>query len=408
MIFVMIVLQKTTKSMAISMNNYTTIFRQILQLIPANIVNRAVKKYCGDRYVKHFKTFQLLVVMVYAQITGKKSLRDIETGLLSQKNKLYHLGVKQPKRSNLSHACKNRDCRIFEEIYYSLYAHFTANSRSSKFNLKVPVYALDSTKINLCLKLFPWAKYRRKKGAMKLHNLLDLNNGIPAFMVMTDAKIHDMKAAWEFELPISPDSILTMDRGYVDYEWFNKLNNEGIFFVTRAKVNIDYKLVKRDTPVYPDDEGKILSDDIIELTGVQAQKKYDGKLRVIIVYDKIKDKVIEILTNNFSLSASVIGEIYRSRWDIEEFFRWIKQNLKISNFFGTSENAVMLQVWSAMIYYLLLFYMSVQMKPDFGFLELSRRICASLFEAKHLLELLSLHFPPPEKNNGYGIQMTFL
>ncbi len=385
------------------MHNYITIFRQILQLLPDSIFKKAVRKYATDRYIKHFTTFRLLITLLYAQITGKDSLRDIVSGLDAQKSKKYHIGLSSVTRSNLSYACNSRDFRVFEEVFNTLLAHCRANSRSKKFRFNAPVYALDSTRIEMCLSLFPWAEYRQKKGAMKIHQLLDLQKGLPVFLVMTEGKIHDVKVARDLDLPISSDSILVMDRGYIDFEWFKKLDNDGVYFVTRARKNMDYRVIGQHSV---NDMKKITSDEIIELNGIETKKSYPGQLRLVTACDIKNGKTISILTNHFRLAASTIAKIYKERWEIEKFFRWIKQNLKIKTFIGTSKNAVMLQVWAAMIYYLLLFHMKEQTKWDCNLLELSRRIKAVLFENKPLLDILSLNSKSTQKLDGYAVQLT--
>ena len=258
------------------MSNYITIFRQILQILPDSMFKKSVRKYATDKYVKHFTTFKLLITLLYAQITGKDSLRDIVTGLDAQKNKKYHIGLSSVTRSNLSYACNSRNFRVFEETFNQLLSYCRSHSRSRKFRFKAPVYALDSSRIELCLSLFPWATYRQKKGAMKIHQLLDLQKGLPVFTVMTQGKIHDVKVARNLDLPISSDSILVMDRGYIDFEWFKKLDNDGVFFVTRAKKNMDYQVIGQHSV---NDVRTITSDEVIELNGVKSKKIISGSAK---------------------------------------------------------------------------------------------------------------------------------
>ena len=384
------------------MSNSITVFRQILQLLPKNKFNQAVRKHEADKYVKRFFTWKLLVALLYAQITGKDSLRDIETGILSHKNKLYHLGVSTVSRSNLSYSLKHRSCQVFEELFYHLLKQCASNARSKPFRFNNPIYALDSTLIDLCLSLFPWAKYRTKKGAIKLHYLLDLKRILPVFLLMTEGKKHDIVATRLAALQLSSDSIIVYDRAYIDFEWFYSLDRRGITFVTRAKKNLDYTVLGQHS--LPSIKN-IISDEVIELKGVKSKTNYPKTLRLVTFYDKKNDKILKFLTNNFKFAASTIAKIYQARWKIETFFKWIKQNLKIKTFYGTSKNAVMLQIWAAMIYYLLLSYIKFQTEIAWGVLELSRRIKAVLFENKSLLDLLSQNFRRVEKLDGYAVQL---
>lgn len=385
------------------MKHSITTFGQILSLLPESDFKKSVKARQTDKYSKKLSTFQLLKILLYAQITGKDSLRDVVTGLSVHEKRLYHLGMAPISRSNLSYASNHRDWQVFEETFYALLDRCSKNARSSKFRFKNPIYALDSTKIDLCLSLFEWAKYRTKKGAMKLHHLLDLRSDLPVFMVMREGKSHDIAVARKLSLPVSSDSIIVFDRGYVDFKWFWALNEKGIFFVTRAKKNLDYQVLGQHSL---NESQSILGDEEIKLVGQHVGKDYPEHLRLVTFYDADNDKVLKFLTNNFKLAASTIAGIYKSRWQIETFFRWIKQNLKIKSFLGTSKNAVMAQVWAAMIYYLLLSWMKFQMKIAWPILELGRRINAALFETGLILNLLSENFTRTHKLNDYAAQLN--
>jgi hypothetical protein len=385
------------------MSNSITLFRQILSLVPENCLKKSVCEHGADRYAKTLSTAQLLKVHLYAHITGKDSLRDIITGLEVNRNKLYHTGIGPVTRSNLSYANAHRPYQVFEELFYQLVAKCTATARKGRFKFKNPLYALDSTKIDLCLSQFEWAKYRTAKGAMKLHHLLDIKSDMPVFMVMSEGKRHDIAVARNLELPVSSDSILVFDRGYIDFEWFKTLAEKGIWFVTRSKKNLSYRVIGQHS--LP--SGKtIKSDNVIELTGNKAQGVYEKHVRLVTVYDENLKKNVSFMTNNFKLAASTIAAIYHARWEIETFFRWIKQNLKIKTFLGTSKNAVMLQIWAAMIYYLLLCWIKHQAKLAWSLQEISRRIAATIFEKLHLLELLSENFTKSPKPNNHAVQMT--
>jgi len=385
------------------MKNCITIFRQILQLLPKHKFNCLVTKSDLDKYVKHFTTYNLLQVSLYAQITGKDSLRDIISSLFVHKKKLSRLKFSGVSRSNLSYALKNRDYRVFEALYNALLAQCNTNGRSGKFQFKNPIYALDSSHIDLCLSLFPWARYKAKKGAIKIHPLLDLNRDLPVFMVITDGNIQDITAAKNSKFPISSDSILVFDKGYIDYKWYNKLDKKGITFVTRARVDLQYEVLGQHSN---NDSECIISDEVIRLTGRWGSQNYPGELRLVTYYDKKNNKIFKFLTNNFKFAASTIAKIYKSRWQIEKFFRWLKQNLKITTFFGTSRNAVYIQIWVALIYYLLLYYMKHQAKLTYNFLELSRRIREAILVDMSLLELLCREEITSKKRDGYAVQLT--
>jgi hypothetical protein len=374
------------------MKNYITTFGQILSFLPEKEFKKSVEALKTDKYSKKFTHYELLKILLYAQITGKESLRDIVTGLSMHVSQFYHLGIGEISRSNLSYANNHRNYQVFEETFYALFDRCSRNARSSKFKFKNPIYALDSTKIDLCLSLFPWAKYRTKKGAIKLHHLLDLKSNLPAFMVIEEGKKHDVAVARALEFPISSDSIIVMDRGYIDFKWFWSFEQKDVFFVTRAKKNCRYRVLGQHSL---NDSTSVIADEVIELSEPGAFKDYPKSLRLVTFYDKENDKVYRFLTNNFKFAASTIAEIYKSRWQIETFFRWIKQNLKIKSFLGTTKNAVMEQIWAAMIYYLLLAWIKFQTKFAWSILELSRRINATLFEKVHLLNLLSKTFKKP-------------
>lgn len=385
------------------MSQYSTIFSQILSFLPENKFNQSVKKHGADRYAKTLTAKQLLKIHLFAHIAGKDSLRDISSSLSAQKKKLHRVGLCEVPKSTLAYANEHRSCEVFEELFYALLDRCTKNARTGKFRFHNPIYAMDSTLIDLCLSVFEWAKYQTKKGAMKLHCMLDLKSDIPVFMVITDGKKSDVTMARTSKLPLSRDSIFVFDKGYVDYKWFKKLDNDGIIFVTKLRNNGLYRVIGQHSN---SSSKRIISDEVIEFTGKFAQVDYPDRLRLVTAYDEERKSTIRILTNNFKFAATTIADIYRSRWQIETFFRWIKQNLKIKTFIGTSKNAVMLQVWAAMIYYLLLSWIKFQTKTAWVILELSRRICTALFENLNLLELLSHNFKSRDNPDKYAVQLT--
>ena len=255
-----------------------------------------------------------------------------------------------------------------------------------RFKFKNELYSIDASVIDLCLSVFPWAKFRKTKGAIKMHCLYDHSGALPSFVTITDGKKHDVTVAKEVGFPLSPDSIVSIDRAYIDYKWLNSLNEKRVWFVTRAKSNIDCVV----TGQHPVSGKGVLKDQMILLTGSRTKNYYPQELRMIEFYDEETKKHLIFLTNNMKLAASTIATIYKSRWQIELFFKWIKQNLKIKSFLGTSKNAVMTQIWVAMSYYLLLTYIKYQTKYAHSLLTLSRLIRETLFERKNLIDILTL------------------
>jgi len=369
-----------------TMNKVYTIFSELLKLCPRYHFDKAVEQYQGDRYVKTFTTWQQFMAILYSQIMQKDSLRDIVTGLSAHAARWYHLGLIGICKSTLSDANARRNYRIFEELFYNLLARCKNQTPKHKFRFKNPLYTIDASTIDLCLSVFPWAKFRTTKGAIKLHCLYDHSGALPTFMTITDGKRHDVRVVKDNTLPLLPDSIVSIDKAYIDYEWLNSLDEQGVWFVTRAKTNIDYAVVGQ----HPISSKRVLSDERIFLQGVLTKIKYSKDLRLIRYYDEERKKTLTFLTNNFKLAATTIAQIYESRWQIELFFKWIKQNLKIKSFLGTSKNAVLTQIWVAMCYYLLLTYIKYQTKYGFSLLQLSRVIREMLFERKALIDILTL------------------
>jgi hypothetical protein len=369
-----------------TMNKVYTIFSELLKLCPRYHFDKAVEQYDGDRYVKTFTTWQQFMAILYSQITQKDSLRDIVTGLSAHAARWYHLGITGIHKSTLSDANAKRDYQMFEGLFYHLLTRCKNLTPKHKFRFKNPLYTIDASTIDLCLSVFPWAKFRTTKGAIKLHCLYDHSGALPTFLTVTDGKKHDVRVVKDNTFPLLPDSIISIDKAYIDYTWLNSLDEHGIWFVTRAKSNIDYSVVGQ----HPISGKGVLSDEYISLQGQLTKTKYSKKLRLIRYYDEERDKELTFLTNNFKLAATTIAQIYKSRWQIELFFKWIKQNLKIKSFLGTSKNAVLTQIWVAMCYYLLLTYIKYQTKYSFSLLQLSRVIREMLFERKALIDILTL------------------
>ena len=294
---------------------------------------------------------------------------------------------------------------VFEGLFYILLSKCKTVSPKHKFRFKNKLYSIDSTTIDLCLSVFDWAKFRKKKGAIKIHYSLDHDGMIPDFLVVSEGKKHDAPVAKK-HIKVIPDSIYVFDRAYVDYNYLKSIDNKKAFFVTRLKKNSNYKITGQHK--VPKRKG-LLSDYEIKLEGFYTKQKYPGKLRVVKYYDEITDKTYEFLTNNFKLAAKTIADIYKERWQIELFFKWIKQNLKIKSFIGTSKNAVMIQIWVAMIYYLLLAYIKHQTKFTGSLLELSRLVKEALFDKITIIELLNLTVKDiPKIRSPIHIQMELI
>ena len=362
------------------MSYYNTVLNQMLQLIPRHQFETAVKSYAGDRYVKRFNCWNQLTTLLYAQASGKESLREIEQGLSVNDSRLYHLGLPAIKRSTLADANQTRSYKIFEDLFYKMLKRCQDLTPKHKFKFKNPLYSIDATIIDLCLSMFSWAKFRATKGAIKLHYEFNHSGQIPSFLVVTDAKQHETTVVKKF-FTITADSIYCLDRGYNDFVLYRRINEAKAFFVTRARDNLDYTVIGQHTQTL---KKNILSDEQIKL----ANKKYSKPLRLIRYLNKEKDEVIAFLTNNFALAPHSITQVYKARWQIEIFFKWIKQNLKIKTFLGTNKNAVLTQIWTAMCYYMLLAYVKYQTKYRNSLFYLHRIIKETLLARLTLIDLL--------------------
>jgi hypothetical protein len=368
------------------MRKLETIFGELLKLVPRYQFEKAVQQYQGDRYVKSYTTWHQYITILFSQIKQKDSIRDIVTGWDAFESRWYHLGMKDIRRSTFSDANNKRDYQIFESLFYHLLSRCRDYTPKHRFKFNNPLFSLDASVIDLCLSVFPWAKFRKTKGAIKLHCLYDHSGALPSFVTITDGKKHDVTVARKTDLPLSPDSIISIDRAYIDFNWLNSLDENGVWFVTRAKSNIDFVV----TGQHPVSGKGVRKDRAILLNGPRTKNYYQKELRMIEFYDEETKKHLTFLTNNRKLAASTIAAIYKSRWQIELFFKWIKQNLKIKSFLGTSKNAVLTQIWVAMSYYLLLTYIKYQTKYGHSLLTLSRMIRDMLFERKNLIDILTL------------------
>lgn len=370
------------------MHYYSTIFRQLLNIIPVRQFNYIATRDGYNRYTKHFTVWNQLIVNFYAQISSKRSLRDIETGLRVHQNHWYHLGLRNISRSQLAYVNERRDYAIFENLFYNLLSRCMDSAPKHRFKFKNPLKIIDSTTIDLCLSVFPWARFRKRKGALKIHTLLEVRGNLPSFIVISDGKKHDVKVVQEYDLPLCSDSIIVMDKAYLDYKWLYSLHKKKVFFVLSSKDNMDFNILGQHKKIT---SKNVLSDDIIELGGFYTSFKYPEKLRKIRYYDEENKKELSFITNILTLSAKTVADIYKTRWQVELFYKWIKQNLKIKTFLGTSKNAVMTQIWTAMIYYLLLSYIKFQTKYKYSLLKFTRIFKESLFLKKDIIDLLNLN-----------------
>ncbi len=371
------------------MNYTSTIFSQLLNFLPKHKFNQFVGQHQGDRYVKKLTTWNQLVALLYAQATNKDSLREIETGFTLHQGRWYHLGINTVAKSSLAYANSKRNYQIFEKLFYALLKQCQSIVPENRFSFNNPLYSFDSTVIALCLSVFNWAKFSKTKGALKIHTLLNNRTTIPELLTITDRNTSDVSLIKKINLNIAPGSILVFDRAYIDYSWWGELDAKGIFFVSRIKKNQNiYVLGQHEVKL----KNNIIADEIVMFGDYNACfYKYQKKLRRVRFYAEDVKKEYSYLTNNFTLTALQIVQIYKQRWQIELFFKWIKQNLKIKTFLGTSQNAVLSQIWVAMIYYLLLAYIKFQTKFKKTLLELTRMIKETLLARRNLIDLLSLN-----------------
>jgi hypothetical protein len=328
------------------------VFAQVMEHLPYRVLRQCVTRYAGRYPTLSFSHLDQFLCMAFAQLTYRESLRDIETCLRAHGNKLYHLGIRgNIARSTLADANEKRDWRIWHDLAMHLIAEARALYTGDAFGVELDntVYALDTTTIDLCLSVFPWARFRSTKAAVKLHTLLDLRGNIPAFIHISDGKMHEVNVL--DQLPVEAGSFYLMDRGFTDFARLHTLTRAGAFFVIRAKHNLHYVRVTSHTI---DKTTGLRSDQTISLAGVQSSKDYPDRLRRVSFYDTKHKKKLVFLTNNFDLPALIIAQLYKQRWQVELFFKWIKQHLRIKAFFGTSQNAVKTQVWIAIATYVLI------------------------------------------------------
>ena len=338
------------------------LFSQVLALIDRNIFLRLVRKHNSDKYCKGITSWTHLVSMIFMQLSGATSLRDISNGMRSATGNLNHLGIERaPSKSSISYLNAHRTYDLFKALYFELlelYEPSLQRRRVYANRLKRQIFIMDASIIPLSLSLFDWAKFRTKKGAIKLHAVLDYDTGLPSYAVISDGKKHDVNAAKQVIFPSG--SVLVVDRAYVDYEWLYNLDSTGVIFVTRLKKNADIQIVQ--SFLTNDKHEHILSDEDIELMGFYSSKKYPKNLRIVRVYDEVNDKTLILLTNQISWTTDTISQLYKARWDVEVFFKHLKQLFRVKTFVGTSSNAVRIQMWCSMIAILLINYLKSKAK----------------------------------------------
>jgi len=371
------------------MNKYNTVFGQMLELISRSRFEKLVKEFKTEHGAKGLKSWTQFITMLFSQISGQHGLRSIEQSMNNQRNRWYHIGItnteREIKRSTLAYANANRDSNLFKAVFENLLNDAQSVKSTHGFRFKNPLYSIDSTTIDLCLKLFPWADFRKGKGGIKLTVKLDHQGKIPCFAVVSNAREHDVNKAWE--IPYNSGDVLVFDRGYTDYAYFKTICAKKAYFVTRLKSNATYKRIMKRTVK----EGtSIISDYEIIIPSLSEEIVF----RKIIIRDPKTKKRVTLLTNNLQWSAATVGSIYKDRWQIELFFKAIKQNLKIKRFYGNSRNAVMTQIWIALITYLLFYLLKSKFSWKLSFTNLISVFKTMLFQRICLFDLVYGTSPP--------------
>jgi hypothetical protein len=364
------------------------VFSQVMDFMPLHTFRRCVARYQGDYKVKKFACLDQFLCMAFAQITYRESLRDIEICLRAQEQKLYHMGIRgKVSRSTIADANEQRNWQIYADLAYSLIntARKLYSDESFAFELEQTAYALDATTIDLCLSMFPWANFRKNKGAVKLHTLLDLRCSIPTFIHISDGKLHEVNTL--DIVPFEPGAFYVMDRGYLDYSRLYNLAQASAFFLIRAKSNLQCRRIYS----HPVDRSTgLIYDQTIMLSGFYQSKDYPEKLRRVKYHDVETDLTIALMTNNFNLPALTLTELYRSRWQVELFFKWIKQHLRIKSFYGTSENAVKTQIWIAISVYVMVAILKKQLRLPYSLYTILQVLSVSVFERIPLYQLFTM------------------
>ena len=365
------------------MAHCNTILAQILKLIPRHEFESLAKAHHTGRSFRTASRWSQFTCLVVAQLSGRNSLRDIVDNVSAQMHRLYHLGCRVISRSNLSRINEDKPYELYEALFGRLLSRCQGLTPAHNFRFKNSLYSLDASVIDLCLSVFPWADFRTTKGAIKLHVGLNHAGYLPEFVTITEGSTHEVNIGKLMDFP--KGSIVVMDKGYNDYSWYKQLTGKGIIFVTRLKTNAKYRVVSRRTVLK---NTGLTCDQTIEFTGAQTSKKCPTRLRRIGYKDAMTRKHYIFWTNNFKLSAKTIADIYKARWQVELFFKWIKQNLKIKSFVGTSKNAVLTQIWIAMCVYLILAFIKLQSRLTKSMQQILRLLQLNLFEKRDLMALL--------------------
>ena len=385
------------------MRKYTSVFAQMLQMISRYEFQKAVDRYGAERNSKGLSSWSHFVSMLFGQLSGQDGLRGVEAGMASQQKQLYHLGARRVKRSTLSYANAHRSNEVFKSVFETMISKVAAKAPGHRFRFKNSLFSFDATTIDLCLGLYDWAKFRKTKGGIKVQVKLNHSGYIPEFVTVTEAKRHEAK-----ELPklrLKSGDVVVFDRGFTNYKQFAKYCMEGIYFVTRLKKNADYRVVeRRDVSKYE----HISSDQIIEMKGFYSKKKCPVRLRRIRVKDPETGKYIVLLTNQMQWAPTTVAAVYKDRWQIEIFFKTIKQNLKIKSFLGTSRNAILSQIWVAMIAYLLLAYMKFVSTYKWTINKLMAILPTLLFTRRDLGEWLNYPIEKPPERPTRSIQLELI
>ena len=377
-----------------------TLFAQAIGKLPKECIRKIIREEKTDKHSKGYDTWSQFISMMFCRFSGCDSVRDISNGLNSANGNLNHLGIcRAPSKSTVAYQNAKRDSGVFRRIFYALLAHFGQQTiwQRTKFRFKMPIKLLDSSTITLTMSLYEWAHYTTKKGAVKMHTLLDYDSLLPEFVNITDGKCGDNRGA--LDIPVSPHSVVVADRGYCDFSLLDYWDSRNVFFVVRHRDNLLYSQIEE--RLLPETRAQnVLIDEIIELTGEQTKKKYTKPLRRIAIWNDKHGYVVQLLTNNFKLSASTIAQLYKARWMIEIFFRNIKQLLKIKSFIGTSRNAVETQIWTALSTMLLLCLLKHIAKYKWGLANLVVSLRLNTFTKIELEKWLNEPFAPPPELAG--------
>lgn len=383
-----------------------SLFSQITSMIPRQLFTDIIKKYDSDKFSKGIDSWTQFISMLFCQLGQVNSVRDISNGLRCITGNINHLGCSQaPSKSTISYINEHRTYKIFQEFYYALADYFRSQLKFTKpalFQLKRKIYLLDATVISLSLSLYDWAKFRTRKGAVKLHMLLDYEGCLPAFADLTHGGVHEITMAKKMELPT--DSILVFDMGYYDFSWWYHLDSINNWFVTRAKDNLDFEIVE-EYDVSSEKDKNVKMNLNIRLASAKGQQEYPKLLRLVRFWDEVNKKELVFITNNRSWTATTVARIYKERWNIEAFFKIIKQNLKIKSFVGTSENAVQVQIWTALITILLLTFLKTKAKYQWHMSNLITFIRLNLFVKIDLWEWINQLFIRPIKTESIQLSL---